>query len=198
MSEPTPVHIVDAARVDGEAAKLALENADLRQQMADLKQQIAENTYCAYCGLKYPRGTRKFRNQALTDHIRVCPQHPMRKVEQQLLAAQAREQELLPYADHRDDCSFFAARLASYQEPCECGFSEIDSHPDHAALDAALAEARQAGLEAAERAVARIGLSYSLRTDEYDIETLKAIVQGITNAADAIRGLPVEEPDDRT
>ena len=41
-------------------------------------------TYCAYCGQAYPRGTPKFNNPALTAHIRVCPAHPMRKLEKLL------------------------------------------------------------------------------------------------------------------
>lgn len=41
-------------------------------------------TYCAYCGNKYPRGTPKYQNEQLSEHIKVCPKHPMRKLELKL------------------------------------------------------------------------------------------------------------------
>lgn len=43
-----------------------------------------DDTFCAYCGMKYPRGTPKFDNPALTAHIKVCPKHPMRLAEVEL------------------------------------------------------------------------------------------------------------------
>lgn len=37
---------------------------------------------CVYCGHEYPSGTPASGAQILTDHIRVCGKHPMRKLEQ--------------------------------------------------------------------------------------------------------------------
>lgn len=36
---------------------------------------------CVYCGMAYPEGTPPHGAQILTDHIRVCEKHPMRKLE---------------------------------------------------------------------------------------------------------------------
>ncbi len=42
---------------------------------------------CVYCGLEYPPGTRTHGAKLLTEHIKVCPKHPLR-------AAEARISEL--------------------------------------------------------------------------------------------------------
>lgn len=36
---------------------------------------------CVYCGTAYPDGTPPHGSQILTEHIRVCDKHPMRKLE---------------------------------------------------------------------------------------------------------------------
>ena len=36
---------------------------------------------CVYCGHEYPQETPTWNNDVLTEHIRVCPKHPMRKAE---------------------------------------------------------------------------------------------------------------------
>ncbi|MBF0350923.1 MAG: hypothetical protein HQM11_07805 [SAR324 cluster bacterium] len=36
---------------------------------------------CVYCGHEYPQENPAWGNEVLTDHIRVCPKHPMRKAE---------------------------------------------------------------------------------------------------------------------
>jgi hypothetical protein len=36
---------------------------------------------CVYCGHEYPQETPSWGNEVLTEHIRVCPKHPMRKAE---------------------------------------------------------------------------------------------------------------------
>lgn len=36
---------------------------------------------CVYCGHRYPEGTPPSGAQILTDHIKVCEKHPMRKLE---------------------------------------------------------------------------------------------------------------------
>jgi hypothetical protein len=35
---------------------------------------------CVYCGHAYPEGTPPHGSQILTDHIKVCEKHPMRKL----------------------------------------------------------------------------------------------------------------------
>jgi hypothetical protein len=36
---------------------------------------------CIYCGHEYPQDTPAWGDQILTDHIKVCEKHPMRKLE---------------------------------------------------------------------------------------------------------------------
>ena len=36
---------------------------------------------CVYCGHEYPQATPAWGHKVLTDHIRECPKHPMRKAE---------------------------------------------------------------------------------------------------------------------
>lgn len=36
---------------------------------------------CVYCGHEYPEGTPPHGAKILTDHIKVCEKHPMRKLE---------------------------------------------------------------------------------------------------------------------
>ena len=36
---------------------------------------------CVYCGHRYPEGTPPHGAKILTEHIRVCKKHPMRKLE---------------------------------------------------------------------------------------------------------------------
>jgi len=36
---------------------------------------------CVYCGHEYPQETPAWGNKILTDHIRICPKHPMKKAE---------------------------------------------------------------------------------------------------------------------
>ena len=38
---------------------------------------------CVYCGMAYPQGTPAWGSQVLTDHIKICEKHPMRKLEAQ-------------------------------------------------------------------------------------------------------------------
>jgi hypothetical protein len=39
---------------------------------------------CVYCGHEYPQDTPAFGSDILTEHIKVCEQHPLRKAEQQI------------------------------------------------------------------------------------------------------------------
>ena len=36
---------------------------------------------CVYCGMAYPEGTPPHGSQVLTDHVKVCEKHPLRKAE---------------------------------------------------------------------------------------------------------------------
>lgn len=37
---------------------------------------------CVYCGMAYPEGTPPHGSQILTDHIKICEKHPLRKAEE--------------------------------------------------------------------------------------------------------------------
>lgn len=39
---------------------------------------------CVYCGHKYPQDTPAAGDQVLTDHIRICPKHPLRAAEKKI------------------------------------------------------------------------------------------------------------------
>jgi len=58
--------------------------ARMAARVAELERQIADDTFCAYCGYKYPKGTPSHRNELLTEHIKVCEQHPMRAAERRI------------------------------------------------------------------------------------------------------------------
>jgi hypothetical protein len=77
----------------------------LHGEIERLKDVINNDTYCAYCGHAYPRGTPKARNAALTAHIKVCPEHPMRRLEAEVADLQARlaaKEQGGQSADHRE------------------------------------------------------------------------------------------------
>ena len=44
---------------------------------------------CVYCGHEYPQDTKASGSQVLTDHIRVCEKHPMRKAEDDIAMLRA-------------------------------------------------------------------------------------------------------------
>jgi hypothetical protein len=71
---------------------------------------------CVYCGHEYPQGTPSWGNEILTEHIKVCEKHPMRKLEKRL----ARAIELLKSVNdpHYGDCS------GSVTSMCDCTFDE--------------------------------------------------------------------------
>lgn len=52
------------------------------------KRELAscKETFCAYCGSKYPSGTPLHGGKALTAHIKICDKHPMRELEDRMLA----------------------------------------------------------------------------------------------------------------
>ena len=45
------------------------------------KKNEARVLTCVYCGMEYPQGSPTWGNEILTNHIRICEKHPMRKLE---------------------------------------------------------------------------------------------------------------------
>lgn len=38
---------------------------------------------CVYCGMEYPQDTPSWGNDILTEHIKVCEKHPMKKLKEE-------------------------------------------------------------------------------------------------------------------
>ena len=54
--------------------------------MAELLKGKTDNTLtCVYCGKAYPEGTPPHGSKVLTDHIKICPKHPMREAERKIM-----------------------------------------------------------------------------------------------------------------
>ena len=50
---------------------------------------------CVYCGAAFPEGTPPHGHQVLTDHIKVCEKHPLRKAEETIAKLQQENAILL-------------------------------------------------------------------------------------------------------
>lgn len=72
-----------------ERDELAAQLEAARAEIAKLQDITSKDTCCAYCGAAYPKGTPRFGDNALTEHIKVCPEHPMRECERQLEVVRA-------------------------------------------------------------------------------------------------------------
>lgn len=66
------------------ADELRAERDEARAAVQKLEKIITSDTCCAYCGVAYPEGTPRFGGDVLTEHIKVCPEHPMRETEQHI------------------------------------------------------------------------------------------------------------------
>jgi hypothetical protein len=71
---------------DGRSKEIAFfPRKGTRDQVLHLLQMIEQFpngiTSCAFCGAIYPQGTPRHGDGALIEHIKVCPQHPMREAE---------------------------------------------------------------------------------------------------------------------
>ena len=66
------------------------DRAWLLELVAELQKQLRV-TYCSYCGADFPLDDSA---AAVTEHIRTCEHHPMRRVERENLAIRERVREL--------------------------------------------------------------------------------------------------------
>lgn len=79
-------------------AKVLKENLELKARIIELERERdstrvfaekaaalleAQSVTCAFCGQEYPRGTPRHGDGALAEHIKTCPEHPMRALEQE-------------------------------------------------------------------------------------------------------------------
>lgn len=57
---------------------------------------------CVYCGHEYPQGTPASGDKVLTDHIRECPEHPMRESEAKVVLLRNALSELVGASNKED------------------------------------------------------------------------------------------------
>lgn len=79
------------------------ERADSFAEIERLRRITSIDTCCAYCGAAYPEGTPRFGGNALTEHIKVCSEHPMRQAEERIKALEVRVREERAWAQYRED-----------------------------------------------------------------------------------------------
>jgi hypothetical protein len=61
-----------------------LDAIEKMQEWKDQLQRTTQTLTCVYCGQEYPPNTPTHGAQVLTEHIRICEKHPMRKLENAL------------------------------------------------------------------------------------------------------------------
>ncbi len=57
---------------------------------------------CVYCGQEYPQNTPSWNDKVLTDHIKICQKHPMRKAELQISKLRTALAEIIGSSDKND------------------------------------------------------------------------------------------------
>lgn len=84
---PTPAPIPEWAHAVAREAfpfyGLEASQQGLAQSIADHHQRATQTLTCVYCGHAYPPGTPSHGSNVLTAHIKVCPSHPMRALEEE-------------------------------------------------------------------------------------------------------------------
>ena len=83
--KPTPQQVInhygDCEKCGDTVMAFTVDTAEyIIQNVVDPKNSGRVLT-CVYCGHEYPQATPTWGNQVLTDHIKVCEKHPMRKLE---------------------------------------------------------------------------------------------------------------------
>lgn len=73
---------------------------------------------CVYCGHEYPQDTPAAGDQVLTDHIRICPQHPLRKAEAAIRSLRSALEGVVGVREP-GDLSALAAELLTLAAPAE-------------------------------------------------------------------------------
>ena len=81
---------------------------------------------CVYCGQEYPQDTPAWGAQVLTDHIRECPKHPMRKAEADIATLRAALVGLVG-ADGKAELEQMEAALRSMPVPLTDKAASIDA-----------------------------------------------------------------------
>lgn len=85
--------------VVGNTARKAKPIISARRKEKDMEGRILT---CVYCGLEYPQGTPATGDQVLTDHIRICPKHPLRAAEEKIKLLRSTLIELVGASDRKE------------------------------------------------------------------------------------------------
>jgi hypothetical protein len=72
---------------------LTKERNEAREWVQKL-QRTTQTLTCVYCGQMYPPNTPTHGSEVLTEHIKVCEKHPMRKIEEENKELRKRVAEL--------------------------------------------------------------------------------------------------------
>lgn len=78
---------------------------------------MSKTLTCVYCGMAYPEGTPPHGAQILTDHIKVCKKHPMRKAEETILKLRLALLGLIGASDDKGDLERIEVILRTAQIP---------------------------------------------------------------------------------
>lgn len=89
---------------------------------------------CAFCGHEYPEGTPTHKAQALSDHIRVCPEHPIGKELRTIATTLERAEELARAVEAR--LADWDAQVADPKAACYQCNDDAQTKRERAALTA--------------------------------------------------------------
>jgi len=81
---------------------------------------------CVYCGREYPQETPAWGNDVLTEHIKVCPKHPMRKAEADIALLRGALAGLVGVSD-KDELEQMEVMMRSIPAPAEDKSASIDA-----------------------------------------------------------------------
>ena len=86
--QPTDPRVeITRAEFDAVVEPLRRENAELREWIETMQKQNVLT--CVYCGHEYPPGSPRSGTEALTEHVRNCPKHPMADLQKKYEKARA-------------------------------------------------------------------------------------------------------------
>ena len=84
---------------------------------------------CVYCGQEYPQNTPSWNDKVLTDHIKICLKHPMRKAELQISKLRTALAEIIGLNDKNDkkEMEHMEVALHTLQRPMKDKVSIINA-----------------------------------------------------------------------
>jgi hypothetical protein len=80
---------------------------------------MARVLICVYCGQEYPQGTPASGESGADRHIKICPKHPLRKAEEQIVLLREALLGLCGVEDDREILEELEARIPFMKERSE-------------------------------------------------------------------------------